>query len=124
MSKFEHEAFYGDLDDYAVNAEKYTKDEAIGIYLFEKGNGPDYKGVKVSVCDAFVRHRAGVNDEHEPCVCWWLEYEQHKRSCPAYAFHFTKSYEPKGFEEYDIIDIEEWVKTHEKEIKKAYEYQH
>lgn len=64
MSKFEHWYFQGDLDDYAVNAKKYTRDEAIGIYLLEKGIAPDYKGIKVSVCDAFVRHRAGVDDEN------------------------------------------------------------
>ena len=122
MSKFEHDPFFGDLDDYAVNAEKYTKDEAIGIYLYNKRIVSDDILIKISVRDAFVRHRAGINDYGEPCVCWWLEYEQHKRSCPVYAFHITIAYEPKGFEEYEIIDTYEWMKNYEKEREKAYEY--
>lgn len=103
MSRFEYENFYGGYDDFAVSKEKYTKEQAIALYKDSK----DYykgKGVLIAVCDAFVRHRAGVNEDGEPCVGWWLEYKQHKRSCPVWAFHIEKSNTGlfKGYEYFEF----------------------
>jgi len=36
------------------------------------------------------KKRAGINEDGEPCVGWWLEYKEHKRSCPVWAFHIEK----------------------------------
>ena len=112
MSKFDFSAFTGGYDDFAVNAEKYTRDEAVKIYLTEmmdlsyalrnlrKTDTP----VFLAVGKAFVRHRAGFNEDNEPYVGWWLEYAEHKRSCPVWAFHTcydTANSRP----EYELIDL-------------------
>lgn len=89
MSKFEYLSFYGGYDDFAVSKEKYTKEQAIEFYKLEKSYLKG-KGCLIAVCDAFVRHRAGINEDGEPQVGWWLEYKEHKRSCPVWAFHIEK----------------------------------
>ena len=85
MSKFEINRFIGGYDDIAVSKEKFTKDEAIKIAMLET------EGVKkpyyLAIGDCFVRHRAGMNEDNEPCVGWWIEYVEHKRSCPCWGFH-------------------------------------
>ena len=85
MSKFEINRFIGGYDAIAVSKEKFTKDEAIKIAMRET------EGVKkpyyLAIGDCFVRHRAGMNEDNEPCVGWWLEYVEHKRSCPCWGFH-------------------------------------
>lgn len=101
MSKFEHCGFRGGYDDYAVSKEKYTKEEAIDIYKFEYGIQKSDTGY-IAICDAFVRHRAGINEDDEPQVGWWLEYEEYKRSCPVWAFHITESNNEK-FKGYEYI---------------------
>ena len=76
MSKFEINRFIGGYDAIAVSKEKFTKDEAIKIAIRET------EGVKkpyyLAIGDCFVRHRAGMNEDNEPCVGWWLEYVEHK----------------------------------------------
>ena len=85
MSKFEYGSFVGGYDEFAVSKEKFTKDEAIKIAMRET------EGVKkpyyFAIGDCFVRHRAGMNEDHEPCVGWWLEYTEKKRSCPCWGVH-------------------------------------
>ena len=83
MSKFDS----GDFEGYfAVNAEKYTKEEAIEIFEAETdGKIGDSKGY-FAIENAYARHRAGVTEDNEPRVCWWLEYQKHKRSCPVWEF--------------------------------------
>lgn len=103
MSKFEYEHFYGGYDDFAVSKEKYSKEQAIALYCTEKNI---QKGEKIAVMDAFVRHRVGWNADNERCVCWWLEYKEHSRSCPVYAFHKVLREMPKELEsEYEWIDV-------------------
>ena len=90
MSKFDYGSFSGGYDEFAVNAEKYTYKEAVEIFEEEY----EYKGDKVGaevgqymVSNAFVKWRAGRNDDNEPCVGWWLEYSKRpKGSCPVFAF--------------------------------------
>jgi hypothetical protein len=104
MSKFECESFYGGYDDFAVSKEKFTKEEAINLYKEQKEHRKG-KGVLIAVCDAYVRHRAGINEDGEPCVGWWLEYKEHKRSCPVWAFHIEK---PNAglFKNYEYFEFE------------------
>ena len=95
MSKFEHAHFVGGDESFAVNAEKYTKEEAIALADDEIGWGPgEYTMVVTRI---FVRHRAGLNEDNEPVVGWWLEDRQYKRSCPVYAFRASE-YEPAHFD--------------------------
>jgi hypothetical protein len=102
MSKFESCEFYGGYDDYAVSKEKFTKEQAIEKYKLEKENMKG-KGECVAVCDAYVRHRAGINEDKEPCVGWWLEYKDYGRSCPVWCFHKAKKHEI--FKDYEYITI-------------------
>lgn len=93
MSKFEYGQFYNGYDEFAVNAEKYTKKQAIEIFKREKrevgyepiiGNG---KG-EWQISKAWTKWRAGINEDGEPCVGYWLEYRKRpKGSCPAWVFH-------------------------------------
>ena len=87
MSKFEFSSFIGGYGEFAVNSQKYTKEEAIEIFIKEMdcniGNGlKDY-----AIEGAYVRHRAGGNEDGEPQVGWWLEDFEHKRSCPVWSFY-------------------------------------
>ena len=87
MSKFDYCGFYGGGEmEFAVNAEEYTKEQAIGIFEFETGGKVGDSKNEYRVISAYVRHRAGRNDDGEPCVGWWLEDQKHKRSCPVWAF--------------------------------------
>ena len=78
-SKFDYDIFtYGSL---AVNAQIYTKEQAIAIFIKEIGPEPSdvfYVG------KAFVTWRAGVNEDFEPLVGWWIDKSPYKRSCPAW----------------------------------------
>ena len=87
MSKFDYDIFYGGYDELAVSKEKHTKEEAIEIAKVELELPSSRKPYYLCVRDGFVRHRAGVNEDGEPFVGWWIEYEEHKRSCPCWIFH-------------------------------------
>lgn len=122
MSKFNYGEFYGGYDEFAVNSEKYTKDEAIILYIKEMIEGyerPD--DIMISVGQYYVRHRPGRNEDNEPCVGWWIEYEQHDRSCPVYCFHtIDGDNDPRtpidNRDGYELIKVQEWVKEHDLSI--------
>ena len=101
MSKFEYANFYEGYDNFAVNKEKYTKKQAIEMYKTESEHT---KAKYIAVCEAFVRHRAGINGDNEPCVGWWLEYIEHKRSCAVFAFHTTNNKNEK-FKDYEYYEL-------------------
>lgn len=102
MSKFDYGRFYGGYDDIAVSKEKYNKEEAIEIAK-EEFSFRNHKYIYVG--NGFVRHRAGVNEDKEPCVGWWLEYSEHKRSCPCWVFH-TSNCDDQDFDnEYELIPL-------------------
>lgn len=103
MSKFTYDIFYGGYDILAVSKEKYTKEEAIELAKVELEH--DEKPYYLAVGSAFVRHRAGVNEDHEPCVGWWLEYKEHKRSCPCWVFHIACDTDEFFHEDYEYIEI-------------------
>ena len=87
MSKFDYAGFYGGYaPTLAVSKEKYTKDQAIEIAK-EELEFISTLPYHIAVGEGYVRHRAGVNEDGEPCVGWWLEYTEHKRSCPCWVFH-------------------------------------
>ena len=112
MSKFDYGIFHGGFDELAVSKEKYSKEEAIEIAVKELLDGCLINLSYLAIGEAFVRHRAGTNEEHEPCVCWWLEYEEHKRSCPCWVFHTTSD-----INEHHKEDYEYYMVDHEK-VKK------
>ena len=86
MSKFDYCGFYGGYDSLAVSKEKHTREEAIEIAKIEL-ESIDKTPYILAVGNAFVRHRAGINEDGEPQVGWWLEYLPHPRSCPCWSFH-------------------------------------
>ena len=101
MSKFEYDMFFGGYDSLAVSKEKFSREEAIEIAKveLERIKKPYY----ICIGDGYVRHRAGINEDHEPCVGWWLEYKEHKSSCPCWVFHISET-EDNGFHnEYECI---------------------
>jgi len=84
MSKFEHQMFsdsYGDNVFYCVNKEKYPEIQAREIAEYELE-----AKVKLLPFEWYVRHRAGVDEDSEPRVGWWLEMIHHPRSCPVWTF--------------------------------------
>ncbi len=103
MSKFDYCGFCGGYDQLAVSKEKYTKEQAINIAKveLESVNKPYF----LAVGSGYVRHRAGMNEDNEPCVGWWLEYKEHKRSCPCWVFHKTNNKNEKFNEDYEYIEI-------------------
>lgn len=95
-SKFDFSSFRGEcIHNFAVS-KKYTKEEAIDIYIREFLD-PKYDKGFIVITEDYVTHRAGVDeDQGRPCVCWWLEGGRpYKRSCPVWAFHFTKDKDSK-----------------------------
>jgi len=85
MSKFEYESFCGDYC-CAFNAEKYTIEQAIEIfkkeYEYEMGN----KKGQHSVSPVWVRHRAGIDEDGERQVGWWIEPCKKSTGCKAWGF--------------------------------------
>ena len=81
-SKFDFGCFSGGYENYAVNAGKYTKEEAIKIYEDEVSPKNEYVVEK-----SHVKWRAGINEDYEPCVGWWFDYKPtKKRSVEVWAF--------------------------------------
>ena len=112
-SKFDFNCFRGGLDTFAVSKEKYSKKEAIECAKYQN----DWHDSKryIAIGTAFVRHRAGRNEDGEPCVGWWLEYEEHDRSCPVWCFHLVADPARDGiwakdYEYIPIADIKESIK--------------
>jgi len=103
MSKFDYMSFVDGYDTFAVSKEKFTKEEAIEIAKVEMES--IHKPYFIAIGSGYVRHRAGINEDYEPCVGWWLEYEEHKRSCPCWVFHLTPNKEEKFFKGYEYIHI-------------------
>lgn len=105
MSKFDYSRFYGGYDELAVSKEKYTREQAVEIARveLERSKKPYY----IAVGDGYVRHRAGVNEDCQPCVGWWLEYSEQKRSCPCWVFHVAFDKNENHAKGYEYILISE-----------------
>ena len=110
MSKFDYDVFIGGYDELAVSKEKHTKEQAIEIAKveLESINKPYY----IAIGDGFVRHRAGINEDGEPCVGWWLEDMNHPRSCSCWVFHKAKDsvLDNCSFKNYEYIYVPAEVK--------------
>lgn len=102
MSKFDYDIFHGGFDELAVSKQRYNKEQAIEI---AKQEFEYHKSKYVAIGDGFARHRAGINEDNEPCVGWWLEYKEHKRSCPCWVFHTTNNKDETFKEDYEYIDF-------------------
>ncbi len=87
LSKFDYGVFLGGGRAYvAVSKQRYTFDEAVSIASRELGT--DYSdSCSFPYNEAWVMHRAGINEDGEKTVGWWLEHkERPKRSCPCWVF--------------------------------------
>lgn len=106
MSKFDDGIFRDGIDTYAVNSEKYSREEAIEKAAVEC-ELPYVKDYYLAMTDAFVFWRTGRNDDGEVCIGWWLEYSDKRRKrkpCPVYAFHATRKHEKQwGNVHYEYI---------------------
>jgi hypothetical protein len=102
MSKFDYSIFYGGYDKLAVSKERYTKEQAIEIAKVELESFK--KPYFIAVGEAFAKHRAGSNEDGEPCVGWWLEYQDHGRNCPVWCFHRTL-FKNEKFKDYEYIEV-------------------
>jgi len=111
MSKFHYSIFYGGYDSLAVSKEKYTKEQAIKIAKMELASIK--KPYYIAIGNGFARHRAGIDEDGEPCVGWWLEYQEHSRSCPCWVFHRATwpEYDSRGFKDYEYVHIPAVVET-------------
>jgi hypothetical protein len=90
----------------AVSKEKYTKEQAIEIAKIELALSSKDREKKpyIAIGNGFVRHRAGVNEDNEPCVGWWLEYHEYNRSCPTWVFHNSRTTD-EHFKDYEYINV-------------------
>lgn len=105
MSKFDYSIFCGGYDDLAVSKEKYTKEQAIEIAkseLLPNRNKP----YELAIGSGYVRHRAGINEDGNPQVGWWLEYDERSRSCPAWIFHIGRRPFGSWENDYDHVRVE------------------
>lgn len=103
MSKFEWDVFVGGYDMVAVSKERFTKEEAVAIFAREYSLP---KGTVVAIGSAWVKHRAGVNEDGEPCVGWWIEYRDSGRNCPCWVLHFPR--ENRTLEkDYEYVEVQE-----------------
>lgn len=101
-SKFDYGCFEDGYDFFAVNKGRYTLQEALDIYKQEMSPEP---GEHIAVTgDAFVRHRWG-NIDGETHVGWWIEYEEHPRSCPVWAMHPIKKGFPPIDKQYQVFKM-------------------
>lgn len=105
MSKFDFDIFYGGYDNLAVSKEKYSKEQAIEIAKRELEYSGKQNQVYLAIGNGYARHRAGRNEDGECCVGWWLEYEEHKRSCPCWVFHVTPNDKEHFFKDYEYIPL-------------------
>ena len=68
-----------------VSKQKYTYEQAEEIAKRELDCD------KVKSHDAYATHRAGITEDGDPVVCWWMDYREYKRSCPVWAFEAVTS---------------------------------
>lgn len=90
ISKFEHDAFWDDWNGkwlFAVSKQKYTIEEARRLFAIETDNKAEFCQTQ----DAAVCWRAGINENGDPCVGWWLEMDKdgtEPRCCPVWVFEY------------------------------------
>ncbi len=102
QSKFDYDIFCGGYDFFAVSKQRYSREEAIEIAKRELQYAQDEEW-ELAIGDGFVCHRAGVNEDGEPQVGWWLEYSDRGRSCPVWMFHRGRLRFDKGYEYIKVL---------------------
>lgn len=104
ISKFKWDHFYGTMiGEFAVSRQRYTKEEALIIAKREMDWLP-YKFLAIG--DAYVVHRAGITEDNECYVGWWLEEKERKRSCPVWAFHVVEDMDRECYpEKYEYVEL-------------------
>lgn len=115
ISKFEDGHFFGGKGEYAVNAQKYTKEQAIEMAKIECEH-PYIENYYLCVMGGFVRWRVGFNEDGEKQIGWWLEYREYERSCPVYVFYIVRGNElerDKGWGAWE----REYIETHGSLVK-------
>lgn len=109
MSKFDFDIFSGGFDNFAVSMQRYTKEEAIELFRYELNL--QNKNLTIAITGkAWVRHRAGRDEDNERCVCWWLEYKDNGRNCPVWAMHIARKNEVEAYPKhitnnYEYIEV-------------------
>lgn len=89
LSKFDYGDFYGGYADerfFAVSAQRFTKEEAECLFQRECGPAKCYETGTASVV-----WRAGRNEDNDPVVGWWLDFEHdgtEPRYCPVWLFEY------------------------------------
>lgn len=87
-SKFEYGRFYDWPDEwFAVNAQKYTEEEAIAIFQQEM----EEESTPYKIGRAAVIWRVGYNEDGERCAGWWLDLTHdgtEPRYCPVWLFQW------------------------------------
>lgn len=69
-----------------MSKQRFTKEEALALFKQECEGAEIYE-----IHDAAVQWRAGVDDNGERKVCWWLQFDcdgTELRCCPVWAFEF------------------------------------
>ncbi len=107
-SKFTYDHFSDGYDNFAVSAQRYTKEQAIRLYI-QEGYFDLNNVQEISVGRAYVRYGYGRNLDNDPCSCWWLEYKDTPRSCPVWSFHITSERSHKFDDGYEIIKLQHWI---------------
>ena len=111
MSKFDYNTFFGGYDNLAVSKERYSKEQAIEIAKTELAyqRHKNDRNVFLAIGNGYVRHRAGVNEDGEPCLVWWLEYSEHRCSCPCWVFHVTPNDKEHFFKKYEYVQLNDFL---------------
>lgn len=88
LSKFDYGAFYSwDERYFAVSRQRYTEAEARELFARETDCKEEFFEAEI----AAVRWRAGIDEDGEPRVCWWLELDHdgtEPRYCPVWLFEY------------------------------------
>ncbi len=89
LSKFDYGTFYGYGERwFAVSKQRFSIDEAMAMFAREFDMTAE-EIAEFEIESAAVRWRAGVNEENEPQVGWWLEIDcdgSEPRCCPVWYF--------------------------------------
>lgn len=111
--KFDFDVFRGGFDDFAVHAGKYSKEDAIGLYIQEMCFGHTEE---ICICPAYVYYGFGYDaDNMENTSGYWLTYEPRGNSFDVWAFHVRGSV--PDYPEYEIINIKEFKAMESSRLK-------
>lgn len=87
LSKFHYGVFSsGERKYVAISKQRYTFEEAVKI-ASEQLNVDYSDSYSFPYNEAWVMHRAGINEDCEKVVGWWIEHKPRpNRCCPCWIF--------------------------------------